>query len=106
MIIEYLEFDIDENGKGVMYILCTDSVFWHYISCEVFNNRGLKFDLNTCNLIGICNSEGVEPPDVIAKLIPARHYVEECLAVEGTKTQLKNEYWKVFKGGNSWVLLN
>ncbi len=96
MIIEYLEFDINEQGKGLMLITCTDGSYWHYIACGVFNNKGLKFDLNACELLGMCNSDGVEPPDVVASFTPAREYLEQCLAADGVKTRLKDEYHKVF----------
>lgn len=97
MIIEYLEFDINEQGRGLMFITCTDGSYWHYIACGVFNNKGLKFDLNACELLGMCNSDGVEPSDVVANFTPAREYLEQCLTVDGVKTRLKNEYWRTLK---------
>lgn len=88
--VEYLEFDINADGRGIMYLTCNESGVWYrYLACRVYNNRGLKFDLNCCELLGICNSEGIESDD----FTPARHWVEECLRSAGVKTIMKNVYW-------------
>ena len=88
--VEYLEFDINASGSGLMYITChEDGVWYRYLCCRVYNNKGLKFDLNYCELLGICNGDGEETND----FIPARHWVEECLKLNGVKTIMKNVYW-------------
>ena len=97
MIIEYLEFDINSDGKGLMFITCTNGSYYYYLGCGVFNNKGLKFDLAATEILGCCDSEGVEPPDIVANFTSARHLIEECFAVKGAKTMLKNIYWKQLK---------
>lgn len=97
MIIEYLEFDIDDAGRGVMYFTCTNGSFYYYLGCGVFNNKGLKFDIAASEIIGCCNSEGIEPPDIVTNFIAARQLIEDCFEVAGTKTRLKNEYWQVLQ---------
>lgn len=98
MIIEYLEFDLDTNGKSVMYITCHEDNVWHYyLGCGVYNNNGLKFDLNACEILGCHDSNGVEPHDIVANFIPARDLLEDCLSVKGVKTIIKDYYWQCYQ---------
>ncbi len=92
MQIDYLEFDIDTQGRGVMYLVRYDGSYYDYLSCGVFNNKGLKLDLSCCELIGCMNNNGDDLDFDLEKVITARKMIEECWAIKPIKTMIKNAY--------------
>lgn len=90
MLIDHVEFDIDGQGKGVMYLTCQAADGWrYYIQCNVFYHNGLVIKRETCQLIDCVNdNEGPASTDLTAIDI-----LNACIARPRVIALLKTKHW-------------
>lgn len=96
MFVEYVEFDTDSDGRGLMDLVCDNlSGFRYFVSVGVFTNRNrLHIDLTACKLHGVIDANG----DEHYHNINPRQIIEDALRETGVKTKLKLEFQKHLKG--------
>ncbi len=103
MEIDYLEFDIDSNGKGVLYVVFFDGSYYDFLCCGVFNNNGLRLDLEKSQILGCMSSDGVDLDFDLTRVTTARKIIEDFWLIKPIKTAIKKAYQEALKYANDEV---